>query len=66
MKLPTRIALIKIKPSVNKCIKCGKCNEACPMDIDVRKYIENGQKVLSTECIYCRNCAHICPAGAIA
>jgi polyferredoxin len=66
MKLPTRIALLKIKPNENKCIQCGKCNEVCPMDIDVKKYIENGQKVVSTECIYCRNCANICPAKAIA
>jgi len=65
MKLPTRISLIKIRPSGNKCIKCGKCNEACPMDIDVRRYIENKQKVLSTECITCRNCINICPAKAI-
>jgi polyferredoxin len=66
MKLPTRIALLKIKPSGNKCIQCEKCNGVCPMYIDVKKYIEKGQKVLSTECIYCRNCANICPAKAIA
>jgi polyferredoxin len=65
MKLPTRVSLLKIKPSGNKCIKCGKCNEVCPMDIDVRRYIENGKKVLSTECILCRNCANICPAKAV-
>jgi len=65
MKLPTRISLIKMRPTGNKCIKCGKCNEACPMDIDVRKYIENGKKVLSTECIACRNCANICPVKAV-
>jgi polyferredoxin len=65
MKLPTRLSLIKIRPSRNKCIKCGKCSEACPMDVDVKRYIENGQKVLSTECIGCRNCVNICPAKAI-
>jgi len=65
MKLPTRISLIKMRPTGNKCIKCGKCNEACPMDVDVRKYIENGKKVLSTECIACRNCANICPVKAV-
>jgi len=65
MKLPTRISLIKMRPTGNKCIKCGKCNEVCPMDIDVRKYIENGKKVLSTECIACRNCANICPVKAV-
>jgi len=66
MKLPARIALIKVKPSENKCIQCGKCNEVCPMDIDVKKYIMNGQKVLSTECILCGNCKKKCPAKAIA
>jgi len=65
MKLPTRISLIKMRPTGNKCIKCGKCNEVCPMDIDVRKYIENGKKVSSTECIACRNCANICPVKAV-
>ena len=65
MKLPTRVSLVKIKPSGNKCIKCGKCNEVCPMDVDVRKYIENGKKVTSTECVFCRNCINICPAKAI-
>jgi polyferredoxin len=66
MKLSARFSLIKNKPSGNKCIKCGKCNEVCPMDIDVKKYIESGHKVLSTECIYCRNCINICPVRAIA
>jgi len=65
MKLPTRLSLVKIKPSGKKCIKCGKCNEVCPMDVDVRKYIENGKKVTSTECVFCRNCINICPAKAI-
>ncbi|MDR1836222.1 MAG: 4Fe-4S binding protein [Treponema sp.] len=66
MKLQTRISLVKIKPSGNKCIECGKCNAECPMDIDVKKYIMNGQKILSTECILCGNCRKKCPAKAIA
>jgi ferredoxin len=36
------------------------------MDIDVKKYIMNGQKILSTECILCGNCRKKCPAKAIA
>jgi len=65
MKLFTRFSLAKIKPTGNKCIECGKCNAKCPMDIDVRKYIKNRQKILSTECILCRNCIHACPVKAI-
>jgi ferredoxin len=65
MKLQTRISLIKVKPSENKCIECGECNKGCPMDIDVQKYIMNGQKVLSTECILCKTCSANCPVKAI-
>ncbi|AEF85704.1 4Fe-4S ferredoxin iron-sulfur binding domain protein [Treponema primitia ZAS-2] len=65
MKLQSRISLIKIAPSGNKCIECGNCNEKCPMDIDVRNYIKNGKKILSSECILCGTCVNICPAKAI-
>jgi polyferredoxin len=66
MKLPTRISLIKIRPSKNKCIGCGKCNKICPMDVDVKNYIINGQKILSSECILCGECIKNCPVHAIA
>ena len=65
MKLQTRISIVKIRPSNNKCIECGKCNNTCPMDVDVRSYIKNGQKVLSSECILCGECKNICPVKAI-
>ena len=65
MKFQTRISLVKLKPSGNKCIECGKCNKICPMDIDVENYIKNGQKILSSECIICMNCAVVCPVKAI-
>ena len=65
MKLPTRFSLIKISPTGNKCIECGKCNKACPMDVDVKNYIKNGQRVLSSECISCGECAKNCPVRAI-
>ena len=65
MKLPTRFSLIKISPTGNKCIECGKCNKVCPMDVDVKNYIKNGQRVLSSECISCGECAKNCPVKAI-
>lgn len=66
MKGPSKLALIKIKPSGQKCIGCGKCNRECPMDVDVMSYIKAGEKVLSTECILCRSCLKVCPVQAIA
>jgi polyferredoxin len=65
MKLQTRISLSKIRPSGNKCIECGKCNKECPMDVDVMKYIKNGQKILSAECILCGGCVKNCPVKAM-
>jgi len=65
MKVPTHFALVRRKPSEKECVFCGKCNEICPMDIDVMSYISKGKKVLSTECILCLACIHNCPTGAI-
>jgi polyferredoxin len=65
MKLQTRISLAKLSPSGNKCIECRKCNKGCPMDVDIMKYIKNGQKIVSSECILCGNCVKNCPVKAI-
>jgi ferredoxin-type protein NapH len=65
MKAPAKFSLIRKAPSGEKCTGCGKCNEECPMDVDVRGYIQNGLKVLSTECILCGKCAEVCPTHAI-
>jgi polyferredoxin len=65
MKLQTPISLLRIKPSSKKCIGCGKCNQGCPMDVDVMKYIKSGKKISSSECIQCMNCINNCPEKAI-
>jgi polyferredoxin len=65
MKVPTKFALIRKRPSGIECIECGVCNEVCLMDVDVRSYLSRGQKVKSTECILCGECKINCPVGAI-
>jgi ferredoxin len=35
------------------------------MDIRIPEYIQNGQRVLSTECILCLECINVCPKGAL-
>jgi MinD superfamily P-loop ATPase len=65
MKLQTRVALIKLKPTANECIECGTCNKNCPMDVDVMFYIKNGKSITSTECILCDMCKYVCPVNAI-
>ncbi len=65
MKVPAKIALIRMAPTGNPCIACGNCNRNCPMDIDVMSRIKNGQKIGSTECILCGLCSSHCPVNAI-
>ena len=61
----SKISIIKIKPTGNKCIECGLCNEICPMDIDVMSYIKNHKKITHSECILCTDCKTVCPTNAI-
>lgn len=64
--IPTSsISIIKIKPKENECIECGRCNKACPMDIDVMSYIKNKKPVTHPECILCTDCRLACPVKAI-
>ncbi|HEX2914370.1 MAG TPA: 4Fe-4S dicluster domain-containing protein [Chloroflexia bacterium] len=65
LKLGSRFALLKIKGDRNSCNSCGACSRVCPMNIDVRAYIKEGSRVLSTECILCQTCVGACPRQAL-
>ena len=54
-----RFALFQMNVDQNKCIDCKKCEQICPMQVEVLKNIN------STECIRCGRCKHACPTGAI-
>ena len=61
IKATSRFALLKIEGDKDKCKQCGACSKACPMDINILEYINNDQRVLSTECIFCMTCTTVCP-----
>lgn len=46
------------------CISCGKCNQECPMGLDVKKMIQ-GEYIKSTECIGCGACVDKCPRNIL-
>lgn len=62
LKATSRFALLKVAGNKEaECEKCNVCVEMCPMNIDIPKYIKNGQRVLSTECTLCLTCINLCP-----
>lgn len=65
MKVSSKYAKIRKKPSEYECTECGICNHVCLMDIDIMSFISQGKSVASTECIINGTCEIHCPAGAI-
>ena len=46
-----------------KCIRCGKCAEACSQQAIT--VVENTRIIQWEKCNYCMKCAEVCPSGAI-
>ena len=44
-----------------ECIRCGKCNEYCPVNINVYNLVNN-KKCDKEDCIDCGLCTYICPS----
>ena len=65
LKVTSRFSFLKIEGDREKCKQCGACNKACPMDINIMEYVNNGERVLSTECILCMTCITVCPDGIL-
>ncbi|OLS29736.1 MAG: putative electron transport protein YccM [Candidatus Heimdallarchaeota archaeon AB_125] len=65
MKVGSRASIMKIAVDTEKCIQCGACEKACPMDIKILTYADKSSRVTSTECIQCMECISVCPKSAI-
>ncbi|BAS68291.1 electron transport complex subunit RsxC [Bathymodiolus septemdierum thioautotrophic gill symbiont] len=61
---------VKPKPSVQECIRCGQCNQVCPVDLLPQQLYwyaksENTEKAMRynlSSCIECRCCDVVCPS----
>ena len=54
-----KVSILRLALDKEKCVSCGKCEKACPMDVKVTCDPN------SPECIRCGACVHACPAGAL-
>jgi len=53
------IAFLRYRTETEKCVQCGGCQAACPMDLDPSKTPNH------TECIRCGRCLDACPTDAL-
>jgi len=60
LKLPR----LKIYPDSNKCTSCHKCNDTCPMGLNVSEMVKR-DKWNYNECIQCGECISTCKVNAL-
>jgi polyferredoxin len=65
LKLTSRFALLKVGGEAARCNDCRACVKMCPMDIRIPDYIQQDQRVLSTECSLCQTCITVCAKDAL-
>jgi polyferredoxin len=65
LKATGRLSLLKVGPTAVACNECGACVKRCPMGIDIPAYVAHGRRVLSSECVLCRECVATCPYGSV-
>lgn len=63
LKPMSYFSLLRVHCDESKCVHCGKCLRACPMDVEVNR--EARKRKNGTECILCYECTKVCPTKAL-
>ncbi len=63
LKLGSRFSLLRVRAEKEKCVECGACRKACPMNVDMTDPSRN--RINGTECILCSKCVDVCPKNVL-
>lgn len=63
LKPASYFSYLRVKCDYTKCIKCRKCLNSCPMNVDMLD--DSRKRINGTECILCLNCIENCPKKAL-
>lgn len=63
LKPMSYFSILRITCDKEKCVNCGACKRACPMDVDMTDNSRNRKN--GTECILCMECVKACPKKAL-
>ena len=50
-----------IQTNLTECISCKKCNQVCPMSINILSSARQGKPVINLNCVGCGHCVDTCP-----
>jgi len=57
-----RVSIFRVKIDRGRCIQCGACISACPLDAAKDRV---GGKLFPADCFSCARCLNVCPTDAI-
>lgn len=63
LSLFAKIAGQKITTDNTRCVQCNKCNDICPMSIDIKGKAVDGHIVQDIKCVGCGHCVDECPTN---
>lgn len=64
LKNRLRLPSLHLEADPDDCIRCKKCERACPMSLPVQEMVEKGS-LHNPECILCASCIGACPKGVL-
>lgn len=63
--LISKISNQRIVTGKSKCVQCGKCDDVCPMSIEIKNFAAITADVRNLRCVGCGRCVDTCPTNTL-